>query len=103
VTDARSWEMSTYRRTTSSGEVYYMYFGDEAWVRRIGFGDPVVKVRLSEDAQGDYFAWTEAARPDDLRIVALDRLFRVQFPYGTKVMEEAGQGKVVQLRVEEIA
>lgn len=63
---------------------------------------PVVRVRVTVDDAGDYWAWWEAKTQKPVHIYPKDFMVEMCFTYGTKEEEERGRGKVCRVRVEEV-
>jgi hypothetical protein len=58
-------------------------------------------ITLIEDPGGDYLGWIHADedKPDPVMVLR-DRIYEIQFPYGSKAEEDAGRGRTVRLRIE---
>lgn len=64
--------------------------------------EDVVKVRVHEDPEGDYWAWAPSDMPGFHMIQTAEYLLNMCFPYGIKAAVKAGDGRQVRLRVEEL-
>jgi hypothetical protein len=77
--------------------------GDEWYIRAHDCDFPV-PVTVTEDPEGDHLGWIDAEdeRAGDYtpEMIRHRRIFEMQFIYGSKVEVEAGNGRVVPLRVE---
>jgi len=62
----------------------------------------ILTLQVIEDPEGEYMGWLPADKPGEITMIQVDRLFNMQFPYGQKASEEAGQGKGIRIRLEEI-
>lgn len=107
ITAPRNWDYFAGRPdadaiTTPKGEEQYIHFSQ--WREALAFsgvaGKDILTVSLIEDAEGEYLGWIEAGE-DVVSMVALDRIFSIQFPYGVDAAVAAGDGKVVRLSVKE--
>ena len=78
----------------------YYGIGEKRWVELHG-GDEVYPVRVTEDPEGDYYGWREAAKAaDSLPTMIWQSLMQLDmcFPYG--VYAEEGRGSLVRMRIE---
>ena len=97
-----SWPMWAHDR---KGE--YQNIGEKWWVELHGLPDPVVPVSVAEVADNapdaTHWGWIWAdhgtGRPE--MIWAFRGAFDAQFPYGPDAEVEAGEGRVVRLRITE--
>lgn len=70
----------------------------------VACGDaPVVRVRIITDDAGSHWSWWDAERKSHSMIFGSRVLVEICFPYGSRAEEERGRGKVVRVRVEQIA
>jgi hypothetical protein len=101
--EPRTWETLTYRCTRPNGEIYYLENSDELWrIKLYKFSEPIVRVRLTEDAAGEYTGWLETGKEDEIVMLAQRHLFKMQFVYGVEESEKKGHGKAVHLRITEL-
>lgn len=57
-------------------------------------------VRLSEDPEGDYYAWLNLAKGEFTMIYGSQVQVDICFPYGPEAAERSGEGRRVRLRAE---
>ena len=105
------WRMHAHR-VERHGRVDYEHLApDPRYATSHGLPYPVVQVTVTEDADGPYYGWIDtsgtprAERRDAMPVMIQPHrtLFRMQFPYGVDAEVDAGKGRVVRLRVEEVA
>lgn len=84
----------------------YQNIGERWWVEIHGLPDPVVPVLVAEverdSPEGTHWGWIDASGRDagkPVMIWAHRGAFDMQFPYGPKIEEEHGKGRVVRLRI----
>lgn len=95
----RSWPTHGARRV-HNGEWRYYRFGAERWLRITEPNMSVAPVVLAEDPAGPYWGWLGPGDSEVPSMVQPTRqMFAIQFPYGPDVMESAGHGRTVRLRV----
>lgn len=84
-----------------SGKFHGFYYHEKI-ARMNGGGKTPIKVKVVADEAGDYFTWWDAEK-DDFHFTAYAKgLVDMCFPYGSRVEEEHGRGKVIRCRVEEV-
>lgn len=66
-------------------------------------GTEMFRVRLTEDPEGDYFAWAPAEDHDILFTAYHPDLVSMCFPYGMQAAEDHGEGRRIRVRVEELS
>lgn len=107
--------------TDPSSHVYYAHLGHDRdgqrhytnaspnkwWLDLFGSKDPVVALnireRLPTDPPSTYWGWLDHKDPGKYLFVWRDPdLFEMNFPYGSKVEEDKGKGRRVNLVVAEI-
>lgn len=65
----------------------------------------VYHVSLEEDPDGDYWAWLDLKdkqKPEITMVFPYRESVEICFPYGTKVEEQRGYGRVIRCKVEKI-
>ena len=62
----------------------------------------VTLVKVTEDAEGDYYGWLRMDKVEYCLIYNSLALLEMCFAYGTKAEVKAGNGRVVKLKVEEV-
>jgi hypothetical protein len=106
MTDAsqpRTWEMFATRRQNPNSYPFFMHIGPERQVRqRAPKADVVLRVRLIEDAAGEYRGWIPTGRTQKPQRVSLARFFNMDFKLGYSNAKVKAAGEVIYLRVEEI-
>jgi len=104
-----TWPMWAYDRELH-GRREYQNIGERWWVEIHGLPDPVVPVTVTEvpldSPEGTHWGWIEQPGRPGVRdastpvmIWAHRGTFNIQFPYGPKIEEEHGKGRVVRLRI----
>lgn len=97
-TESREWFAFSERRTDGK------FTTIEKWQEAMLFsGVPqsrIVKVRLVEDAEGEYLGWLDNDDNGEISMIQHNRVFAIQFPYGVAAAVERGEGVPVPLRVE---
>ena len=100
----RTWDFFALRR----GERFAHFYPSETQVKMCGDG-PIVRVRATKDADGDYFGWYNSFHPHNgshqghLSFVYPHRTaVEICFPYGPAAETQRGHGEIVRARVEEI-
>jgi hypothetical protein len=82
-------------------ESRYREFGDPRFVRMFG-SQPIVQVRLIEDANGVLKGWVETGQ-DQIDMVEHHTVFEVSFAEGSQAQEAAGQGRAYRVRLEVVS
>jgi hypothetical protein len=82
-------------------DVYRHFFQSLAQMKMCGSGE-VTLVKVTEDPHGDYYGWLRVDKVEYSLIFKTLLSLEVCFPYGTKAEVEAGNGRVVRLKVEEV-
>jgi hypothetical protein len=72
--------------------------GNLHYVKAHGLPQPIVPVEVAESEDGKFLGWI-ATGDGTPRMIQPDRLFEMQFPYGSRAEEERGKGRVVRLSV----
>ena len=105
IEQTRTWDLFAHRREDGPAGVWYQDFGPQEIVRLYGDPKSMVQVRLTEDPHGDYAGWIsfESASQGQIDMVQRREIFSIQFAYGVAAEEEAGHGKAVRLRAEELS
>lgn len=62
----------------------------------------IVRVKVEADQTGKYFAWWDSKIGKFVSAYDNRQFLEMEFPYGTKLEEQAGQGRVVTVRVVEL-
>ncbi len=62
--------------------------------------NPPIEVIVKEDEAGEYFGWMRPSDTEPVMIQPHRGMFEMQFPWGSKAEQEAGNGKVLKLTVE---
>jgi hypothetical protein len=86
---------------------YLIASPDIRFVKIHGFSQPIVTLRIRERRDGDppsgYFGWLATDRPGEYQHVwPSEGQLEMCFPYGSKIREEIGYGRKVNLIVEEV-
>lgn len=90
------------------GAPYYMNASpSRRWVESFGSSAPIVALRIRErlaaDPPSPYWGWLDAKRPDRYSMVwHTETQFEMCFTYGSKAEADRGNGRKVNLIVEEI-
>jgi hypothetical protein len=95
------WEMYAYKFKGKNG-VFFEHPGEKRWVELFHFNEPIVKVRLTEDENGQYWGWLDKDETEPSMIWPSEVQFRMCFPYGYEAEEKAGKGKAIRLSITEI-
>jgi hypothetical protein len=66
-------------------------------------GEDIVRVIVEEDSEGPYRGWIGTTDTYPQMVFGHPSLFRMCFPYGPQAEVEAGRGRIVRLRIREIA
>lgn len=82
------------------GEWLHSFFPHAGLCGTCTDSDPVVRVRVTPDDSGDHWSWWDTARGVFLFTNGHREGVEICFPYGTKVDEERGRGKVIRVRVD---
>ena len=63
---------------------------------------PIHKVKVEEDSTGEskYYGWLDAETQEYRMIWCEKKLVEMCFPYGYKVEEEKGKGRLVRLKID---
>lgn len=62
--------------------------------------EDILKIECIIDEKGDYYGWLEN---EEISMIYSNIVqFKVCFPYGYKVLEEQGRGKMVKLIIKEL-
>lgn len=100
-----TWPMWAHERTLKD-RTEYQNIGERWWVAIHGLPDPVVPVTVTEVEQdspeGTHWGWIEAEDRNDgkpVMIWAHRGAFDMQFPYGPKIEEDHGKGRIVRLQI----
>lgn len=98
----RVWRMYAAWRRGPGGIAVLTNFGDERYVRF--HGQEPVPVELTEDPEGELWAWIDAKAEsgEPVMIQPRESLFRIQFPYGPDAEVERGKGEIVRLSCREV-
>lgn len=99
--DITEWEMYAYKCEGKNG-TFFEHPGNKWWVELFHLDEPIVKIRLTADPEGQYWGWLDKGKTKPCMIWPSEAQFSMCFPYGYKLEEERGAGKVVRLKIEEI-
>ncbi len=94
----RTWIMYCYKYITRN---YYAHFGSLNYVKLHGLSEPIVRVSLIEDENGEYYGWIPTGKDTPTMIWKSEVVFSICFPYGYKTEEQRGKGKAIRLLVSE--
>lgn len=72
--------------------------GSEFFVKNHGYETSPVPVTVTENPDGDYLGWLDAASTTPA-LIQHHRIFNIQFPYGYKAEEDRGAGVAVRLSI----
>lgn len=80
--------------------------GSEQFVKYHGLPEPVVEVDVREvpadDPTATHWAWLDSKHDEPIMVWPREGLFEVCFPYGSKVEQDRGKGRVVRLAVTQV-
>lgn len=100
-TKPRHWDMYAYKYADiNGGRVLYMHIGSKDWVEIHMLPNPIVKVDVNEDVDGDYYGWLRAGKNSPTMIWPSLAQFTMCFPYGLEVEITKGEGEILRLSVE---
>lgn len=95
TTDGQSWDMWAYAYVSGFHTIC-----DRKTVEHRQLPEPIAPVRVTEDLDGEYYGWVTPRQPMPIMIQHSFIGFSMQFPDGPYAAQEAGQGRIVALRVE---
>ena len=77
----------------------FFHLGEKRWVELHGIDLPIVEVKVDVDKNGTYYGWLRSNRDVPTMIWPSKIQFEMCFPYGPKIEEEKGKGKVLRLSI----
>lgn len=93
------------KATRHDGKVLYLHASpNERFVRACcGKDGTIVRVRVTEAADGPYWGWEYTETPGELEFIWINRAaLDMCFPYGVDAAVKNGRGRVVRLVIEEV-
>ena len=82
----------------------YWHIGNWRYVEACKHAEsPVVQVNLNEDPDGDYWGWIDTNCDQIVMVQPQRGLFDMQFTYGPEAEVKRGRGRIVRLRIAEVA
>lgn len=78
----------------------FKHVGSKKWVELYPSNNPMVKVKVKIDENGDYYGWIDKGKEVPKMIFPNKMQFDICFPYGVEEAEKAGRGKAVRLKIE---
>lgn len=91
------WEMYAQKRK----DVFW-HLGVYQYTKAHGGSDPIVKVKVTPDENGEYWGYIITGEDKPIFIYPSIVLLKVCFAYGLEAAENSGDGKRIQLSVTEI-
>lgn len=80
---------------------FHNFFPSLGQMRMCG-DPPFFKVKIIADEQGTYWTWWDA-KDNEFNFTAwFKQAVEICFPYGSKIEEQQGRGKMIRCRVEEV-
>lgn len=86
---------------TTKDDTWWDIYPTEAAVKMCG-GTDIRHIKVIADLTGPYWGWWDAEQ-DKFSMIYLSKfLLAMCFPYGIRAEEEAGKGKALRFRIEEV-
>ena len=82
---------------------YRHFYPDETSLGVCGSVQPVVRVEVAEDPDGDYWAWWRLDRKNFSMVYRTLSQFEMCFPSGSAVSEKSGKGLRFKVKVRELS
>lgn len=91
----------TESKNAKGGKYLNYFYPNTVAVRFCGEGNPIYKVEVKEgkEQQVGYWAWWDEKDKEFCHVYSAKFLVEMCFPYGTKIEEERGNGKLVPVDI----